>query len=188
MNENKKREEYIKVLDFLPRGHPEDDRPSYQKEKLIQGVGEDYFMLLEAVPKEDEVVNQYDRVYIGSGERDRVDHVKRRIGYDDLTHSSQVELPFVIEKIIEEQEEEYLSFFNEAQPITTRQHALELLPGIGKKLMWKIIDEREEKEFESFEELAERIDGINDPSHMLAKRIEKEVKEEDVKYHLFVKD
>lgn len=188
MNKDNKREEYIRVLDFLPRGHPEDDRPSYKKEKLIQGIGEDYFMLLETVPKDDEAANQYDRLYIGSGERDIVDHVKRRIGFKDLTHGSQVELPFVVEEIIEENEEEYLSFFNEAQPITTRQHALELLPGIGKKLMWKILEEREEKEFESFEELAERIDGINDPARILAKRIEKEIKEEDVKYHLFVKD
>lgn len=188
MNENKKREEYIRVLDFLPRGHPEDDRPSYQKEKLIQGVGEDYFMLLEMVPKEDEAPNQYDRLYVGSGKREVVDHVKRRISYDDLTHGSQVELPYVIEEIIKDNEKEYLSFFNEAQPITTRQHALELLPGIGKKLMWKIIDEREEKEFESFEDLAERINGINDPARILSKRIEKEIKGEDIKYHLIVKD
>ncbi len=187
MNE-KKREEYIRVLDFLPRGHPEDDRPSYKKEKLIQGIGEDYFMLLEAVPKENKTPSQYDRLYIGGGDREIVDHVKRRINYEDLTHSAQVELMYILEEIIEDNEKEYLSFFNEAQPITTRQHALELLPGIGKKLMWKILDKREEKEFNSFEELADRIDGINDPAKILAKRIEKEIKEEEIKYHLFVKD
>lgn len=187
MNE-KKREEYIRVIDFLPRGHPEDDRPSYKKEALIQGIGEDYFMILEAVPKEEETPSQYDRLYIGSGERDIVDHVKRRIGFEDLTHSAQVELPYVLEEIIKENEEDYLSFYNEAQPITTRQHALELLPGIGKKLMWKILDEREEKEFKSFKNLADRIDGINEPAKILAKRIENEIKDEDIKYHLFVKD
>ncbi|OKY79210.1 MAG: putative RNA-binding protein [Candidatus Methanohalarchaeum thermophilum] len=185
-NENKKREENIWTLDFLPRGHPEDDRPSYKKDALIQGIGEDYFMLLEAVPKEDKTVSQYDKLYIGSGERDIVDHVKRRIGYSDLTHSAQIELPYVLEEIIKDKEDKFVKFFNDAQPVTTRQHMLELLPGIGKKLMWNILDERDKKDFDSFKDLSERVGGVHNPEKVIAKRIMEEIKGEDIKYHLFL--
>ena len=42
-----------------------------------------------------------------------------------------------------------IEFFNKAAPLTTRMHQLELLPGLGKKHMWEIIEERKDKPFES---------------------------------------
>ena len=36
-------------------------------------------------------------------------------------------------------------FFNNAPAISTRFHVLELLPGLGKKLMHEILDERRKK-------------------------------------------
>ncbi len=186
MNNDKKREEYIWVLDFLPRGHPEDERPAYQKEPLIQGIGEKYFMILESAPKKGNTPSQYDRLYVGRGERKVVDHVKKRIDYEDLTHGAQLELPYIIEEIVKENEERFIDIFNNAQPITTRKHTLELLPGIGKKLMWKILDAREESEFSSFDDLLERVDGIHNPEKILANRVVKEIKGEDVKYKIFV--
>ena len=73
--------------------------------------------------------------------RKKIDHVKRRILYDALTASAKFELPLIIEQIIKKNEKRFLNFYNKAKPITTRMHQLELLPGVGKKLMWDIINE-----------------------------------------------
>jgi len=62
---------------------------------------------------------------------------------------------------------------------------LEILPGIGKKHMWDIINVRKEKPFESFEDIKNRIKLIPDPKHAIIKRILEELENKD-KYHLFV--
>jgi putative nucleotide binding protein len=49
-------------------------------------------------------------------------------------------------------------------------HALELLPGIGKKSMWQIINAREKKAFSSFKDIESRT-SIGDPVKVIAKRI-----------------
>ncbi|MFC7175521.1 DUF655 domain-containing protein, partial [Halosegnis marinus] len=74
-----------------------------------------------------------------------------------------------------------------AQPITLRLHQLNLLPGIGKKLRNDILDERKRKPFESFEELTERVSGLHKPREVLAERIAEELREDDLKYRIFVR-
>lgn len=129
-----------------------------------------------------------DRAYIGKDleSRDQIQHVKRRIGYEDLTVAAQNELPFVIQELVEEQEERFLRFYNEAEAITTRFHMLELIPGLGKKTMWAILEERKQGPFESFEDLAERVANLHHPAKLLAKRIEMELSDPAQKYHIFV--
>lgn len=183
---SKKYEDYGYVLDFLPDGHPEERKPAQYREAIAQILGEEYLTLLEVVPKEDVKLSPQDRVCIGKEGREKIERVKRRMGYEDLTSAARAELPVVVENIIGKNEEKYLKFFNEAQPITSRYHQFELIPGIGKKLMWAIIEEREKKSFESFEELKERVKSLPNPKEMLAKRIEKELKGED-KYSLFAR-
>ncbi|MEM2131491.1 MAG: DUF655 domain-containing protein, partial [Candidatus Woesearchaeota archaeon] len=72
-----------------------------------------------------------------------------------------------------------------SQPISTRMHVLELLPGLGKKHMWEIIEQRQEKPFESFQDLKNRIKLIPEPQKMFAKRILTEILVNE-KYNLFV--
>lgn len=182
----KRYEDYGIVLDFLPEGHPEDRKPPRFQEPIMQLLGEDYLTLLEAAAKEGVKVSPHDRVYLGKEGRDKVDRVKRRIGYGKLTSAAKSELPVAIEEVIEENKEKFLEFFNEASPVTSRYHQLELIPGIGKKLMWATIEEREKNKFESFEDLRKRVRSFPDPKEVLAKRIEKELMGED-KYSLFVR-
>lgn len=183
---SKKYEDYGFVLDFLPEGYPENRKPAQFREPIAQLLGEEYLTLLEAVPQEDVKLSPQDRVYIGKKGRKKIERVKKRINYEDLSSAAKSELPVVIEKIIEKKNEKYLKFFNKASPITSRYHQFELIPGIGKKLMWAIIEEREKKPFESFEELKERVKSLPNPKEMLAKRIEKELRGED-KYSLFAR-
>ena len=77
-------------------------------------------------------------------------------------------------------------FFNNAGPISTRMHQMELIPGIGKKHMWEIIETRREKPFESFEDLKERVKLIPDPKKAVIKRILDELDNKD-KYKIFVR-
>ena len=48
-------------------------------------------------------------------------------------------------------------------------HQIELLPGMGKKHMKEILEKREEKEFESFEDMKKRIPNLPDPEKAIKK-------------------
>ncbi len=179
-----KREEVARVLDYLPYGRAPDTR-SYQKQPLVQAVGETNFVLIEMTPKEGVVPAAGTRVYIGSGERDMIDHVNRRIDYSELSNSAKLELPFEIQRVVLENESRFIRFFNEAGPITTRMHALELLPGIGKKLMWAVLNERKKGPFKNFADLMERVKGLHGPEKLIAKRVEDELMDDRIKYRVF---
>ncbi len=179
-----KREEIARVLDYLPYGRTPDSR-TYQKQPLVQAVGETNFVLMEMTPKEGVVPVAGTRVYIGSGSRDVIDHVNRRIDYSELSNSAKLELPFVIQTVVLEDEARFIRYFNDAGPITTRMHALELLPGIGKKLMWSVLNERKKGPFKSFADLVERVKGLHNPEKLIAKRIEDELMDDRIKYRVF---
>ncbi len=180
----KKYEEYAYVLDYLPYGRPEETKP-FKRGPLVQLVGESYFTLLEATPIPGVALQPGQKVYIGKGPRGEIEHIERRISYEELTPAAKDELPRIVERIVEEDEARFVEFFNKAGPITTRMHALELLPGIGKKGMWKIVEERKKAPFKSFEEIQQRT-KIPDPKRMVVKRILSEIMEED-KYYIFTK-
>lgn len=185
-------EEYAIVLDYRPHGHPEDERPIYKRESVAYAIGEDFLTLIELVPRKGVELKPHERVYIGKDERDKIDYIKRRISYSALTAAARAELPYAVDHIVTEKEEKYLAFFNEAGPVSTRLHRLELLPGIGKKLMWEILDERKKKPFKSFEDISKRIKALTDPKKLIVKRIISELMGEEArlvgkgKYKLFV--
>jgi len=179
-----KREEVARILDCLPYGRTPDSR-SYQKQPLVQAVGEANFVLMEMTPKEGVVPSAATRVYIGSGSRDVIDHVNRRIDYAELSNNAKLELSYQIPSIVLDNEARFIRYFNEAGPITTRMHALELLPGIGKKLMWAVLKERKKGPFKSFADLMERVKGLHNPEKLIAKRVEDELMDERIKYRVF---
>ncbi|NPA47684.1 MAG: DUF655 domain-containing protein [Thermococci archaeon] len=175
-------EDYAYVLDYLPEGYMNLQTGRRNGIPVAQVVGEKAFTLLEIIPKTDLMLHE--RVFVGKGARDKVLKINRKLSYDDLTATAKAELPYVIEEIIKNNESKFVRFFNEAPPITNRLHSLELLPGVGKKTMWEIIEARQEKPFESFEDLRHRIKGIHDPVVMIASRIVEELQGKD-RYQLF---
>ena len=178
-------EDYVRILDHLPQGHPE--RSRFEREPVAYALGEDEFKLFELVPKEGATLIAGDRAYIGkeAEQRDAIQHVKRRIGFDELTTAAQNEVPLIVAQIVKEKEDRFVRFFNDAQAITTRFHMLELLPGLGKKTMWAILEERKKGPFKSFEDLAKRVTMVHHPEKLVAKRVEMEVADPTQKYHLF---
>jgi len=180
-------EDYAYIIDFLPHGRHDDKR--FKREPLAYGLGTQEFKLFELTPKNNVNLTVGDIVYIGKEVpmRDAIQHVKRRVSFNDLTHAAMSELPFVVEKIVEDRGEDFLQFYNKARAITTRMHMLELLPGLGKKTMWAIIEERDKSgEFESYEELEKRVPALHHPKKLIAKRIHQELQDPEQKYHLFV--
>ena len=173
------------VLDVLMKGHPDDPRPPFKREPIVQAMGIEQFKLLELVPKNGIRIELHEKVYIGDAERDKIERVKRRIGYEELTHTAQGELPFIIEKVVKDREPDFVTFFNKAISITPKLHMLHLLPGIGKKLMWEILEERNRKPFANFADISARIKSIPHPDKMIISRILEELQDPNVKYHVF---
>jgi putative nucleotide binding protein len=131
------------------------------------------------------ILKPYDRVYVGKESREQVTYIMGRIGFEELTSSAKLELPMVIERIVLNREQWFINFFNTAQAITPRMHALELIPGIGKKYMWQIINERERNPFKSFDDLQQRA-SIPSPAKLVTKRVLEELSGES-KYRLFTR-
>lgn len=176
-------EEYAYVLDYLPEGYTDLNTGRRTGKPVAQVIGEKAFTLLEVAPKGD--LTLYERVFIGKGQRDKILMINKKIHYDDLTATAKAELPYVVEEIVKNNEERFVQFFNVAPPITNRLHSLELLPGIGKKHMWEILDERKREPFKSFEDLHHRVKGLPDPAKMIARRVVDELEGKD-RYRLFV--
>jgi putative nucleotide binding protein len=184
----KRYEEYAYVLDFLPHGRPgvqPSGRAGYRAGALVQMIGEEFFTLLEALAKEGIVLKPYDRVYVGKENRQEITYIIGRIGYEELTASAKMELQTVISRIVLNREKWFIDFFNTTRAITPRMHALELIPGIGKKYMWQVINERDRKPFESFDDLQKRTELPN-PVKLITKRILEELAG-DSKYRLFTR-
>jgi len=179
------KEENAIVLDFLPNGYPFDDRPMYMKTAIAQAMGKEHFVLLELVPKKGVHLQPYEEVYIGEGKRDKVHHIVGKISMPKLTRTAQSELVFAIKEIVKKNEKKFVDFFNNARPLSTRMHQIELLPGVGKKHMWEIIDARDEKPFESFDDIKKRVKLMPDPEKIVVKRIIEEL-EGNEKHRLFV--
>lgn len=179
----KKYEEYVYVLDFITRGKSMTVRG--REGPIIQSIGESRFTLLEVLGMKNAGFDVGERVCVGKRGRVKVVSVLGKLTYSMLTPRAKMELPSVVEKIVRENEEKFVNYFNRLQPITPRIHSLELIPGIGKTLMFRILNGREEKPFESFEELEKRT-GLKDPARAVVKRILQEL-EGNERINIFVR-
>ncbi|MCD6481583.1 MAG: DUF655 domain-containing protein [Thermoplasmata archaeon] len=177
-------EDYVYILDYLPTG-----RVGHRRGAIAYGIGESQFTLLELIPKPDVTLSIGERIYVGKEleKREKIAKVKGRVNYDDLTPTAHGEMLYVIQEIVEKNEDRFVKFFNEAPAITTRFHSLELLPGLGKKTMLEILDERKKQPFKSFEDIKNRVKSIHAPEKIIAKRILDELENPNEKYRLFTR-
>jgi len=179
-------EEYVYVLDYLPNGQP--GARGARIEPIVYAVGESEFRLFELVAKPKVAIQFEDRLYIGAEttRRTEIDHVKRRIKYDELSATAQGELEYAIIAIVMANEQKYLRFYNESEALSLKKHALEELPGLGKKTMLAILDERKKGPFTSFADLSSRVTSLKQPEAYIARRIIEEIASSDHKHFLFV--
>ena len=152
---------------------------------IAQAIGKNHFVLLELVPKKGVHLQPYKEVYIGEGKRDEIHHIVGKLAIPKLTATAKSELEFVIKDLVRKQEARFVEWFNKSQPLSTRMHQLELLPGLGKKHMWQIVEARDEKPFESFKDLRERVKLMPDPEKVIVRRILNELEGKE-KHNIFI--
>jgi putative nucleotide binding protein len=178
-------ENFAYILDVLPNGRQTER--GFHREPLALGLGEIELKLLEMVPRPGAALAVGQRVPLvpSPGVVPPIDHVRRRLMYGELTATARSELSPVLERIVLADAPKYLRFFNDAPAVSRRFHLLELLPGIGKKTMQAIVDERRRAPFGSFQDLADRA-HLKNPEKLLVGRIEAELSGVEDKYRLFV--
>ena len=176
------KEDVAVVLDYLPYGYPLEGRTM----PVVQAIGKNNFTLLQLAPRKGENFQQDEEVYIGEGKRDKIQFIQGRLLREKLTESAKMQLIDFISKAVKEKEQQFVDFFNKAQAINTRLHQFELLPGLGKKHCQAILDERDKKPFESFNEIKTRVSGVPDPQKAIEKRIFEELTEIQ-RHNLFIR-
>ncbi len=177
-------EEHAYVLDYLPYGRSS-EKSRHLAVPTVQIMGGQYFTLLEAELKVGATVVVHERIYIGRERREKVDRIISRINYEQLTANAKAEIVPLVEELVKAQEKRFVDFFNNSQPVTPRMHSLELLPGIGKKSMWTIVNLRERALFASYKDIQDRT-GLTDVPRILSKRVLEELSAES-KYRLFTR-
>lgn len=177
-----RKEEYAVVLDYLPSGKAGEAR----REPVAQVLGNTYFTLLEIVSKPGIKMDAGQKVYIGKGVRDLVDHIKGRVLFNDLTNSGQRACEDEVRKVVMTREAEFIGFLNRAGALNIRVHTLELLPSIGKKHLQAILAAREEKPFTDFADVHARVSSIGRVEDIFVQRILQELRGNE-KYYLFAK-
>jgi len=175
------REENAVILDFLPYGYPLENK----RMPLAQAIGTNGLTLLQLIPRRGEKFEIGEVAYIGDGKREKVQYILGRCPREKLTETAKIELENFIAKAVQDDEEKYVKFFNEAQAINTRLHQFELLPGLGKKHTAAILGAREDKEFKSFNDIKERVHNMPSPEKVVEKRIMEELTEIQ-RHNLFI--
>lgn len=144
---------------------------------VIQCIGVSNFSLLEMysddTPKLQEVISTEDKPI-------------KRIPYDRLTTIAKKELEKAVETIVNNNQERFVAFFNNARPINARRHQLDLLPMIGKKHRMALMSYLEKNgPITSLDDL-KKIDLFPDPIKVIVNRVIIEIEnKEDEKFFLF---
>ncbi|MGH1567489.1 MAG: DUF655 domain-containing protein [Nitrosopumilus sp.] len=179
----RKYEEYAYVLDFNSRGKSSTVRG--RDGIIVTSIGEDRLTLLEILGIPNSAFEIGERIYIGKEGRTKVLSVLGKMDYAKISSSAQSELPTIVENIVTTNEQRFVEYLNNARPLTPRIHALELIPGIGKTYMKTMLEERERKKFESYQDLQERV-GFKEPIKHISERIMDEITGQS-RMNLFVK-
>ena len=174
------KEEKAIILDFLPNGYPLEQR----RGPVAQAVGIQDFTLLELIPRRNTKLELKEEVYIGPDKRDKIYFIRGRLPKEKLTETAKLQLRDFVERVVLEQEQKFVNFFNECDAINRRVHQLELLPGFGKKYTDLVLEERDKQPFSSFEDIRQRLKNIPDPKKVIEKRLLEELTEE-VRHRLF---
>ena len=179
----RKYEEYAYVLDFNSKGRALTVRG--RDGIIVTAIGEDRLTLLEILGSEDSVFDVGEKIYIGKEGRTKVQSVLGKLDYEQISSSAQSELSTVVQSIVENNEDRFVDYVNNAQPLTPRKHSLELLPGIVKTYLKVIIEQINKQKFTDYKDLEERA-GLKDPVHHISKRIMEEITGV-TQFRLFVK-
>jgi putative nucleotide binding protein len=181
--QSRKYEEYAYVLDFNSKGRSTTVRGRHGI--IVIAIGEEGLMLLEILGSDNAIFEIGEKIYIGREGRTKVQSVLGKLEYEKISSSAQNEIRSVVETIVENNEERFVNYVNNSQPLTPRKHSLELIPGIGKTYLKVIIEQINKQKFTDYKDMEERA-GLKEPIEHISKRIMEEITGE-TQFHLFVK-
>ena len=125
------------------------------------------------------------RIYMG------IDHSRRDVVQDilgfarirDLSNKASVELPVVIQQMIEDEPDVFIQqFFNRAGNLSLKMHAFELLPGVGNKKAMDMVANRGRVGWDSFSQLD--ADCNINSAELLSKRFVSEIEDRNLQPRL----
>jgi predicted nucleic acid-binding OB-fold protein len=155
-------------------------------ENVVVAISEGQMLLCRLEPKGGiETLLTTSRVYIGNDASKRV-NIERVLGMTNLgrvANHVKSDLPLVIQIFIEENEKHFIdTFFNRAGNMSLKQHAFELLAGVGNKKAMQMVDARGSSGFESLAALNESCNI--DAADLLAKRFLVELDDRNIQPRL----
>lgn len=179
-----------------PRGLPADhplQKAGYARvldhdveDNVIYALSENPFVLARLKPKEGISTQMAgERIWIGKdrSRREVVDTVLGMTSVERLSNAAGLDLPLIIQLFIEENAGHFInSFFNKAGPLSLKQHAFELLPGIGSKKAQQMVEIRGRVGFKTLEELNEKC--AIDAAELLANRFHQEMSDRNIQPRL----
>lgn len=171
------------IIDFYPQGKSLSRKRSNDYNPLAVIVTANYFEFYDVILSFGSEFSTREQLIIKSNDK-KIRNLSK-VNFGQLSSSALDILPSVIKNIVVAFETRYIKFLNQAHPLTTQMHQLRLLPGVGQKRMWVILEARKKAPFKSFNDFSERT-GISDPISLFSGRILSEI-DTSPKYCLFTK-
>ncbi|MCL4399414.1 DUF655 domain-containing protein [Candidatus Parvarchaeota archaeon] len=173
------RDQYAYVIEYLPNGLAE----SRERRPSAVILTESTALLIAALKKGIEV-SAGQKVYIGENKRDEVHHIIGRVSPEKLSDLGLQTLSDKVKESLNQNEKKYISIINVLGPVNVRLHSLELIPGLGKKTVQKLVEERNKKPFESYKDVDSRVGLVPGIEKDIEQRIMDELSNKD-KYKIF---
>lgn len=108
-------------------------------------------------------------------ERDIAGEILGTVRYRNLSRHAQEDLGTVVEGILTDNPEPFLSFFNRAGNLSLKMHAFQLLPGVGSKKAIEMVELRGRNGWDDFAAL-DTATGL-DCKQLLAERLCEEIQD-----------
>ncbi|MFX1505588.1 MAG: DUF655 domain-containing protein [Promethearchaeota archaeon] len=169
------------VIDYFPQGKSLSHRRSEDYNPLAVVITVEKFQFYDVILTVGSKYSVGEDLLLSTRNRNILRLIQIR--YDQLSSSALSNLPPIIKKIVTICESRYINFLNKAHPLTSQMHQLQLLPGIGQKRLWMILEARKSNPFSSFIDFSTRT-NISDPMSIFTNRILLEL-ENSPKYYLF---
>ena len=139
-----------------------------EDKKTARIIGYDYFILMDLDLNEDVDVKLQDKIPLGK-DSEFVKQERAHLSYDDLNKNEEFEVEKAVFSIVIANEPKYVKFFNDQSKEASQLHFLDHK---NRKKGSKIIAEKElNGDFESFEDIDNRVSFIESSKDLIVNRV-----------------
>ncbi len=139
-----------------------------EDKKTARIIGYDHFVLMGLDLNEDVDVKIQDKIPLGK-DSEFVKQERAHLSYDDLNKNEEFEVEKAVHSIVIANEPKYVKFFNDQSKEASQLHFLD---PINRKKGSKIIAEKElNGDFESFEDIDNRVSFIESSKDLIVNRV-----------------